>query len=156
MLVAGVVSVQAAGVTAYRLTTEEQASSGGANYLVIVRVTDFTTTATNVAETLTFPVAAGEGFYLLYAKVITEFVGNTNGTDSVTVTVGDTDVDQYLTSMEMATQSSEVVGKMGTGLVDGLFYEAADTIDFTFTPNLENSTAGLTAGEVHFYVKLIE
>jgi hypothetical protein len=154
-LFVGVVATQAVPVTAKRLAVAEQVANGGANYVVIVTEADFTATAVDTPETLTFPITAGQGFYLHHARVITEFVG-TNGTDSVTVTVGDTDVDQYLTSMEMATESTEVVGKMGTAKVDGLFYEAADTIDFTFTTNAENSLTGLTAGEVHFYVKLIE
>ena len=149
-------SAQAATTaTVRRLGVYESAAHLGANFVVVVKYSDFSTAATNTAETLTWDIAAGQGFTLLYAKTVTEFVGVT-GTDSLTVTVGNTDVDQYLTSMELATESTEVSGKFGTTMADGEFYESADTIDFTFTPNAENATGGFTAGEVWFYCFFVE
>ncbi len=143
-------------VDAKRLGINEMAGHLGANYMIEVAYSDFSTTATNTAEVLTLDVAAGQGFTLLYADVIEEFVG-VAGTDSLTVIVGDgADADQFLVSLELATESTELVGKFGTGLADGVFYESADTIDFTFTPNAENATDGFTAGVVRFYVYVAE
>lgn len=149
-------AVQAATtISARTLSVQEQAKTG-ANIAFDVKYSDFSTTATNTAETLTFDVAAGQGFYVVYAKVKTEFVGAA-GTDSLTLIVGDgDDADQFLTSMEMATESTEVSGKFGTTRADGIFYEAADTIDFKFTPNAENATSGFTAGEVVIYAVLVD
>lgn len=156
LAVAGFVSA-ATTVDVYRLGVNEMASHLGANLMVEIGYEDFATTATNTAETLTLDIAAGQGFALLYAQTIEEFVGVT-GTDSLAVTVGNTDVDQYLASMQLATESTEVSGKFGTGIdgANGEFYEAADTIDFIFTPNAENATSGFTAGRVRFYCILIE
>jgi hypothetical protein len=150
-------AMAATTVDVYRLGVNEMASHLGANLMIEVGYEDFTESDTNTAEVLTLDIAAGEGFALLYADVIEEFVGAL-GTDSLTVTVGNTDVDQYLASMELATESSEVSGKFGTGIdgANGEFYETADTIDFTFTPNAENATDDFTAGRVRFYCILIE
>lgn len=133
------------------LGTLEQAAHLGANCMIEVEYSDFSTTATNTAEELTLDIEAGQGFTLLYAVVQTEFVGLL-GTDSLTVIVGDdADDNQFLVSLEMATESTELVGKFGTTKADGVFYESADTIDFLFTPNAENATSGYTAGKVVFY-----
>lgn len=154
-LAAAIGAQAATTINARTLSLQEQAKTG-ANIAFDVKYSDFTTTATNTAETLTFDIAAGKGFHVVYAKVKTEFVGP-NGTDSLTLKVGDgDDDDQFLTSMEMATESTEVSGKFGTSRADGVFYEAADTIDFKFTPNKENATSGFTAGEVVIYGILIE
>lgn len=136
-------------VTARTLGIQEMAATG-ATVAFDIKYSDFTTTASNTAEVLTFDIAAGQGFRVVYAKTIEEFVG-VAGTDSLTLTVGNTDVDQYLTSMQLATESTEVSGKFGTIMTDGEFYEVADTIDFTFTPNAENATADFTAGHVRVY-----
>lgn len=136
-------------VTARTLSIQEMAATG-ATVAFDVKYSDFSTSTTGTAEVLTFDIAAGQGFRVVYAKTITEFVGAA-GTDSLTLTVGNTDVDQYLTSMQLATESTEVSGKFGMVVSDGEFYEAADTIDFTFTPNAENATADFTAGHVRVY-----
>jgi len=149
-------AIAATTVDVKHLGVAEQAGHLGANLLVEIEYSDFTTTATNTAEVLTLDIAAGQGFCVLYAKTDVEFVGAL-GTDSLTLTIGNTDVDQYLTSMQLATESTEVSGKFGLDPgTDGEFYETADTIDFTFTPNAENATADFTAGKVSIYCKLIE
>jgi hypothetical protein len=109
---------------------------------------------------------------------------NTNYTGSVAVTVGDgTDADLYLTSTELASDGTEVWVKLGrsvqeatsgvvTQVVGGVtnaitvltaltddstgrkVYTAADTVDFTFTPNAEEALDALTVGEVRFYFKI--
>jgi len=167
MVMAALVAVMVASetfgtaITSKRLASAESLANGGANYVMIAKHSDFATTATNTAEVLTFPVKAGQGFYVLWAKVKEEFANSaaaaTNWTDSLTLIVGDgDDADQLLVSMQMATESTEVVGKFGTTRADGVFYEAADTIDFTFTPNTNNATSSYTSGEVWVYCKLVE
>jgi len=145
-------------VNPQRLGIEEMASHMGANFLVEISYADFTQTATNNTEEFTWDIAAGQGFTLLYAEVVQEFVGSTtNGTDNMAVIVGDdADTDQFLVSMKMATEETEVVGKFGTGTADGVFYEAADTIDFLFTPNLDRAPAAFSAGKVRFWCFVVE
>ena len=143
---------------AKRLGINEMAGHLGANYLIEVEYSDFANVApaTNTAETLTLDIAAGQGFTLLYADLVTEFVG-LNGTDSLTVEVGDGgDDDLFLVMMQMATESTEVSGKFGTTKAVGKFYEAADELEFKFIPNAENATGGFTAGKVRFWVYIAE
>ena len=111
--------------------------------------------------------------------------GNTNFTGSVALTVGDgTDADLFLTSTELASDGTEVWLKSGAREVqtlalttasvaatNGTFacvtnvslsavsgrkvYTAADTVDFTFTPNAEEALSANTNGEVWIYLKVI-
>lgn len=144
-------AMAATTVDVKRLGVTESAGHLGANLLIEVEYSDFSTTATNTAETLTLDIAAGECFALVYAEVVTEFVGAA-GTDSLTVIIGDgSDDNRFLASLEMATESTELSGKFPPSTTNGHYYEAADTVDFTFTPNAENSTSGFTAGKVRFW-----
>lgn len=159
IILAGVIALASAFVAQAAEVTVHPTSKYGATHEVTLDYSQFTTTATNTAEVLTWNVSADTAYELICFKLVTAFVG-TDGTDSLGITVGDGgDADFFLTSTEFAGESTEVWAGFGRAYSSTTLgfklYTSADTIDFTCTPNAENSTDGLTAGRVIFYFREI-
>ena len=115
VLVALVIGVRAATLAmstqVYRCTIAEQAATGASHKITVTYADLVTATVTNEALTATIPILAKMGAEVVYADLKTAFAGAafTNGTDSLTVIVGDGgDDNRFLESMELAGLNTEI------------------------------------------------
>lgn len=159
IILASVVAMAMSFVAQAVEVTVHPTTKYGATHEVTLDYSMFTTTTTNTAEVLTWNVSANTAYELMCFQLNDAFVGAA-GTDSLAITVGDgTDADLFLTSTEFAGESTEVYAGFGRKYASTTLgfklYTAADTIDFTCTPNAENSTSAYTAGKVTFYFREI-
>lgn len=126
---------------------------------------DNSTSVTNVPLTNTVAIGAGKSVQLVKMKTDVAFdTSNTNYLGSLTVTVGDAnDVDKYLTSTQLASDSTNVWSAVGRTVWDSgvatnttlsygySYYPAATNVLLIFTPNAEEHAASNTKGRVSFY-----
>jgi hypothetical protein len=153
-----------------RQVTEQEKAETGANWVYEVAFGDFTSTATNTAQTLTMNIVAKQGVTLVAMTLPTAFDTSSGSmwTSSCAVTVGDgTDADLYLTSTELASDGTEVflkygrtVWSSGAATDDVTFayspkvYTGSDTIDFAFTPDNTEMLSSNTSGKVRFWFNI--
>ena len=142
-----------------------QASAAGFTHRFVVTHEDLTETAERTAQTLTVPVTAGQVVTNVSYKLVTAF-SDSGGGDELDVEVGDgADLDGYLDNTDGDIHTDQTPASFGHGLgalvaAGGKLYNAADTIDFKFTPDRANNTtynlAELNAGEIHFYLRILD
>lgn len=105
----------AQGQTMKQLTEQEKADTS-ANWVYTFKYGDFNVASTNTAETNTVNILAKQGFRVVAMTLPTAFDTGSSAlwTTSVGVVVGDgSDADLFLTSTELASDSTEVFLKYG-------------------------------------------
>ena len=142
-----------------------QAAANGYTKKFVVTHEDLTAESDRATQTLTVPVSAGQIVTHVSYKLVTAF-NDSGGGDELDVEVGDgDDADGFLdnTAGDIHTDQTPSTYSHGTGALvaaGGKHYNAADTIDFVFTPDRANNTAynlaELNAGEIHFYIRILD
>lgn len=138
--------------------TLEQKADLGATDEVVLKFSDLASaTVSNTALVWTNSLGTKKIVELVAAKLITAFdTGNTNFTGACTLLVGvPSDTDAFLTSMELASDGTEIWVKAGTGTQQ---YVPATSTNMlvTLTPNAEEALSANTAGEIRLYLKVID
>ena len=147
----------------YNLTN--QAAANGFTKKFIVTHADLTESSDRTAQTLTFPLHAGQIVRNVSYKLVTAF-NDSGGGDELDVEVGDTaDPNGFLTDTQGDLHADQTPDTYGDGAgvytaAAGKVYNEADTLDFKFFPDRANNTpyslAELNAGEIHFYVNILD
>jgi hypothetical protein len=126
-----------------------------ATHVVTLTYADFAETTTNTAEYIeVFDIYAEQGIEGVAMVLVEEFeTGDTNYTDSLQISAGleDDDPDELLTDTQVATESTAIALKYGTGQV---VLTADDVVRVRATPNSEYSTSEFTAGELKLYFRI--
>lgn len=93
----------------------EGALHGGATHMLEINYGDLTISSTNTAQVFTNALTAGTGFEVIGAVLDTAFdTASTSLTSSLTLQIGTpADADQFLESMELAGDGTEVFAKFG-------------------------------------------
>jgi hypothetical protein len=114
MAVGMLVGFAEAGPT-WRACTVQEAAIYGASHVSTVTYKDFTNTTADSAETVTLGNVLSNDFVTAVAAItVTPYTGGSTNTDSLTMTAGDgTDADLYVTSMQLAEDSTPVRVKFG-------------------------------------------
>jgi len=186
ILVAALLVGSIAQAQTMKQLTEQEKADTSANWVYTLKYGDFNVASTNTAETNTVNILAKQGFRVVAMTLPTAFETGSSAlwTTSVGVVVGDgTDADLFLTSTELASDSTEVFLKYGRSGFQTLslntinlssgstnynavtnvtisqtegtkVYTSDDTIDFIFTPSNEEMLSSNTAGEVRFYIEI--
>lgn len=133
---------------------ETSAAQTGATHLGIITFADLTT-AGNTQSLNLAPVGIGTGAALVFALLKTPFTSSDGTLVSLAVTLGDTgSANRYLTSYELLATPAKVKG--GVALNPGLnVFAAADNLIAAFTATAAKLLTTMTAGEIHFYIKLV-
>lgn len=143
----------------HRLTTNA-AGQIAYNELYIVDHTDLTETTANTAQVLTLrTVKKGTSVEACGIYLITPFQDASDAAfNSTAITIGETDVDRFLTSTELNVNGTEILSKSTANSVDTLPWDfvAADTIDVTFNSMALKSLSDLDTGKVAIFLRVTE
>lgn len=139
----------------FALSSQQRAVHGAD---MVVRLTHdmLTGTTTNAtAQTIAIlDVEAGVAVSVVKTVLKTPFKDSaTAGFDSLLLEIGDgVDTDRLLTSTQLNENGTEVLQKIGTGVLYA--YTSADTVDLLVTPKAGYTGAQLDTGEVWVYLRI--
>lgn len=144
----------------YKLTLQEQADTGFTDKFVLTHA-DLTETGADTDQTIQLlAVKAGTvvGPEVGYKLVIPFEDASDSGFNTTKISVGETDIDRFLTATEMNKNGTEVLYKVTANAVDTLpfAFTATDTIDATVESMSAKSLVDIDVGEVHLYLHLFD
>jgi len=150
LVMAGIVSA-----ATLRPLLQSERAYYGATHEVEITYADLDTEDTNTADVVSFAVADMAMIQGVLLIVDEAFVGPTNNHFTLTVSAGDA---SSPTALLAATQLSSVATNAwrawGAETTPLVYTAQSDTgLQFTFTPNAEDSTSEATAGRLRFLFK---
>ena len=148
-------------------TSNTQNKADGFTHKFVVTFEDFSVASAGViadstAKELTHAVNIGEVVTNVGYRLITPFDDSGGGSD-LTVHIGDdADPNGYMVLTQIHLDGTDPTTGWGNGAyvaAGGTWYNAADTIDYIFTPDAGGSAYTvneLPQGEIHFYVRILD
>lgn len=144
----------------YKLTAQEAAATGFTDKFILTHA-DLTLTTADADQTIQLlAVKAGTvvGPEVGYKLAIPFEDQSDSAFNTTKISVGETDIDRFLTATEMNLNGTEVIYKVTANAVDTLPYAftADDTIDATVESMAAKSLIDIDKGEVHLYLHLFD
>ena len=146
-------------VESFTLTANTSAQTAY-NEMYVIRAADLTETTVDTAQTIALrTVKLGTAVEACGMYLVTTFKDASDAAfNTTTLTVGETDVDRFLTSTELNVNGTEVLSKSTANAVDTLPYDfvAADTIDAVFTPMSGKALNDIDTGTLIIFLRITE
>jgi len=149
--------VLADGVTIQPVTIEEQARYQATHVVVVTAADLLTTTATNTAQTnvlFTAPAGSLVSMPVMFLDTAWEDASDA-AFNSLSIVIGDADVDEYLESLQICVNGTEVLSSVGTGVTG--YYATATAVNLIVTPSpASKKLSDVDTGVLRIYFRILD